>query len=64
MKKKTNINILKFPGNISDLERSLEDKMGLNVVIQNKKNNSGKIFFEYKNLDQLDRLIEIIKQNY
>ena len=50
--------------NISDLERSLEDKTGLNVVIQNKKNNSCKIFFEYKNLDQLDRLIEIIKKNY
>ena len=50
--------------NISDLETSLEDKTGLNVVIQNKKNNSGKIFFEYKNLDQLDRLIEIIKKNY
>ena len=33
-------------------------------IIRNKNNNSGYLTFEYKNLDQLNRLIEIIKSNY
>ena len=49
---------------ILNLERSLENKTGLNVKIKNKKNNSGEVYFEYKNLDQLDRIIDIIKKNY
>ena len=40
------------------------DKIGLNVLIKNKKNNAGKIIFEYKDLDQLNKIIEIIKSNY
>ena len=50
--------------NIIDLEKSLIDKTGINVEIKNNKNNSGKLSFEYKNLEQLDRLINIIKNNY
>ena len=50
--------------NILDLEKSLEEKTGLNVEIKNKKNNIGKISFEYKNLEQLDRLINLVKNNY
>ncbi len=50
--------------NILDLEKSLEDKTGINVEIKNNKNNSGKLSFEYRNLEQLDRLINIIKNNY
>ena len=50
--------------NILDLEKSLIDKTGINVEIKNKKNNSGKLSFEYKNLEQLDRLIITIKNNY
>jgi len=50
--------------NILDLQKSIEDKTGLNVSINNKKNNSGSISFEYKNLDQLDKLINTIKNNY
>ena len=50
--------------NILDLEKSLIDKTGINVEIKNNKNNSGKLSFEYKNLEQLDRLINIIKNNY
>ena len=50
--------------NIINLERSLEEKIGLNIQIQNKKNNQGKISFEYRNLEQLDRLISAIKNNY
>ena len=50
--------------NIKDLEMSVSNKIGLNVIIQNKKNNKGKIIFEYKELDQLNKIIEIIKNNY
>ena len=50
--------------NIMHLEMSIVNKVGLNVEIKNKKNNKGKIFIEYKNLDQLNKIIEIIKSNY
>ena len=50
--------------NIMHLEMSLVNKVGLNVEIKNKKNNNGKITFEYKDLDQLNRIIDIIKSNY
>ena len=58
--KKTNTNDI----NIKDLENSVSNKIGLNVLIQNKKNNKGKISFEYKSLDQLNKIIEVIKANY
>ena len=50
--------------NIMHLEMAIVNKVGLNVEIQNKKNNKGKIVFEYKNLDQLNKIIDIIKSNY
>jgi len=56
-------NITKDP-NLKQLETSLSDKIGLNVLIKNKKNNTGSISFEYKELRQLNRLIDLIKSNY
>ena len=56
--------ISKKDSNILDLQNSLEQKIGLKVTINNKKNNSGTISFEYLNLDQLDKLINTIKNNY
>jgi ParB family transcriptional regulator, chromosome partitioning protein len=50
--------------NIKDLELSVSNKVGLSVIIQNKKNNKGKITFEYKDLDQLNKIVDIIKSNY
>ena len=50
--------------NILALELSVSNKIGLNVEIQNNKRNKGKIFFEYKDLDQLNKIIDIIKSNY
>ena len=50
--------------NLRNIETSLKDKIGLNIFIKNKKNNSGSISFEYKDLDQLNRIIEVIKLNY
>ena len=50
--------------NILDLQKNLEEKTGLNVSINNKKNNTGVISFEYQDLEQLDKLINVIKNNY
>ncbi len=50
--------------NIIALELSISNKIGLNVDIKNNKRNSGKISFEYKDLDQLNKIIDIIKSNY
>tara|TARA_B100000686_G_scaffold242579_1_gene251347 strand:- start:2012 stop:2857 length:846 start_codon:yes stop_codon:yes gene_type:complete len=56
--------ISKKDSNILDLQKDLEEKTGLSVSINNKKNNSGIISFEYRDLDQLDNLIKVIKKNY
>ncbi|MBA1340017.1 MAG: chromosome partitioning protein, ParB family [Pelagibacterales bacterium] len=56
--------IQKKDANILDLQKVLEEKTGLNVSISNKKNNSGIISFQYLDLDQLDKIIETIKNNY
>ena len=50
--------------NLQALETSIREKIGLNVSIKNKKNNSGSLLLEYKDLDQLNKIIEIIKFNY
>ena len=50
--------------NIIALELSISNQIGINVDIQNNKRNKGKISFEYKDLDQLNRIIDIIKSNY
>jgi len=49
---------------IKYLEEALKDKLGIRVLINNKKNNKGLLTFEYNDLEQLNRLIEIIKVNY
>jgi ParB family chromosome partitioning protein len=50
--------------NLLDLEKSIAEKIGLIVNINNNKKNHGSIKFFYKSLDQLNRLIEIVKKNY
>ena len=56
--------ISKKDSNVLAVQKDLEEKTGLSVSINNKKNNSGTISFEYEDLDQLDKLINIIKKNY
>ena len=56
--------VSKKDSNILELQKDLEDKTGLIVSINNKKNNSGSISFEYKDLEQLDKLINTIKNQY
>ena len=62
-KKNQNYTKQKDP-NLSYLENSITNKIGLNVLIKNKKNNKGQIIIEYKELDQLNKIVEIIKNNY
>ena len=50
--------------NIRELENSLSEKIGLNVLIKNNTRNKGSITFSYKEIDQLNKIIEIIKSNY
>ena len=50
--------------NLRALESSITEKIGLNVLIKNKQNNKGSITFEYNDIDQLNKIIQIIKSNY
>ena len=63
--RKTKRNIsTKVDSNIRDLENSISEKIGLSVSIKNNKNNKGTISFYYKELDQLNKIIDIIKSGY
>ena len=50
--------------NIVNLEKSISDKIGLNVSIKNTKKNKGTITFAYHDIEQLNKIIDIIKSNY
>ena len=54
----------RIDSNIRDLENSISEKIGLSVSIKNNKNNKGTISFYYKELDQLNKIIDIIKSGY
>ena len=64
LKKKPNSIKLNKDPNIVNLERSISEKTGLNVSIKNTKRNKGSIVFSYHDLDQLNKIIDIIKLNY
>ena len=63
-KKSKHNKIKKIDPNILDLENSIREKIGLNGSIKNTKNNNGVISFYYKEIDQLNKIIEIIKSKY
>ena len=63
-KKKSYKKALSKDPNIKHLEESLIDKIGLNVSIKNDKRNKGTITFSYHDMDQLNKIIDIIKLNY
>ena len=63
-KKKKGINVKFNDPNIQNLERLISDKIGLNVSIKNNKKNKGTITFVYHDIDQLNKIIDIIKSNY
>ena len=63
LKKSKKKEISKDP-NIQSLEETISSKIGLNVVIRNNKRNKGTITISFNGSDQLNRLIDIIKNNY
>ena len=62
-KKSNKINLSKDP-NIKKLEETLSNKIGLNVSIKSNKRNKGSITISFHDSDQLNKLIDIIKNNY
>ncbi len=64
LKSKKNPKLKLIDPNVSNLEVNIQEKTGLKVQIFNKKNNSGKIVFEYKDNEQLNHLLTVIKSNY
>ena len=54
---------IKIDSNILDEQNKIQENLGLNVNIQNKKNNSGKITILYKNLEQFELISNLLKQN-
>ncbi|MDC3006909.1 ParB/RepB/Spo0J family partition protein [Candidatus Pelagibacter sp.] len=63
-KKKFSSNRASKDPNIKNLETSISEKTGLNVVIKNNKRNKGTITFSYHDIDQLNKIIDLIKANY
>ncbi len=64
LKSNSNSSIKRKDPDIVNLEQELTNKIGMRVFVKNRRNNSGTISLEYKGVDQLDRLVEVIKQNY
>ena len=48
--------------NIAFVKNEIESKLGLNVEIINKKNNSGKVIIKYKSLDQFELISKLLKK--
>ena len=63
-KKPKKIKLISKDSNLKELEDILINKLGIRVSIKNTKNNSGSISFNYKDLDQLNKIIYILKANY
>ena len=63
-KKKPGLTKFSKDPNIKNLEQSISNKTGLNVLIKNNKKNKGTITFSFHDLDQLNKIIEVIKSNY
>ena len=62
-KKKGQSTLYKDP-NLKSLEQSVQEKIGLQVNIKSNKRNKGSITFNFSDLDQLNKIISIIKSNY
>ena len=50
--------------NIKNLENDIIDKIGIRVYIKHTKRNKGTITFSYNDIDQLNKIIDVIKANY
>ena len=63
-KKKGGSKIFSKDPNLRNLEESIQQKIGLIVNIKSTKKNKGSITFNFADLDQLNKIISIIKSNY
>ena len=63
-KTKKNLKAFSRDPNIKNLENEIIEKIGLRVIIKNNKRNKGSITFSYNDIDQLNKIIEVIKSNY
>ena len=59
-KKNANLKNKTIDSNILKAQDQIEKKLGLKVYISNKKNNSGKITVEYKNLEQFQLISDLL----
>jgi len=50
--------------NIRDLENKITEKIGLNVEIKNSKRNKGSLTIHYQDIDQLNKITDIISKYY
>ncbi len=50
----------KYDANIIKAQEKIEKKLGLKVSISNKKNNSGRVVIEYKDLDQFTLISDLL----
>ena len=53
----------KIDSNILKTQENLERILGLKINITNKKNNSGKVTIEYKNLEQFELISDLLTKN-
>ena len=63
VKQKKNTLKLNTPidSNVLKVQDELESVLGLKILISNRKNNSGKLTIEYKNLEQFEMISKLLK---
>ncbi len=54
---------IQMDSNILDEQNKIEENLGLNVSIHNKKDNSGRITILYNNLEQFELISNLLKRN-
>ena len=52
-----------FDANILKAQDRIERNLGLKVQINNKKNNSGKVIIEYKDLEQFELISDLLTKS-
>jgi len=58
--KKGSTKVKRIDSNILNAQEKIEKNLGLKVNIMNKKNNSGKVIIEYKDLDQFELISNLL----
>ena len=53
---------IRVDANVLEEQRQMEENLGMKVDIINKKNNSGRLTINYKNLEQFELISKLLKQ--